>query len=91
MKISAVDLLSIMGEAEKVATSSLQNEDKIAVLDDLDFGLPPEQFCAGFTKTRAIVRSKIQELMNGIEATQTKSEKPIKSRARKTPTKSTKK
>ena len=91
MQTSATDLVRVLTSVEQIAVSSLTDDEKILVLDDINRCIPPEQFCIQCLKTRAIVINKIQGAINGFNATQAKSQKPQQSRARKTPTKSTKK
>ena len=91
MQTSATDLVGVLTSVERLAVSSLTDDEKVLVLDDMKRCIPPEQFCIHCLKTRAIVLNKIEEAINGFKATQAKSQKPVQSRARKTPTKSTKK
>jgi len=91
MQTSANDLVSVLTSVERLAVSSLTDDEKVMVLDDMKKCIPPEQFCIHCPQTRAIVLNKIEEAINGFQATKAKSEKPKQSRARKTPTKSTQK
>jgi len=90
-KTSASDLVGLLTSVERLAMSSLTDDEKVMVLDDLKMDVPPAQFCTHCMKTRTIVLNKIEEAINGFNTTQAKSQKPKQSRARKTPTKSTKK
>jgi len=92
MQTSAISLVSILTEIDVLVSSSLTDEQKVHVLDDIDRCIPPEQFCVNCLKTRAIVKAKIKETINGLKTnTKEKSQKPIKSRAGKASTKSAKK
>ena len=91
MQTSAINLVSILTEVDALMSSSLTDEQKAHVLDDINRCIPPEQFCIHCMKTRAIVKEKIQETLNGLKTSKEKSQKPIKSRAGKVSTKSTKK
>ena len=91
MQTSATDLVGVLTSVERLAVSSLTDDEKVLVLDDMKRCIPPEQFCIHCLKTRAIVLNKIEEAINGFKATKAKSQKPVQSRARKTSTKSTKK
>lgn len=85
MQKSAVDLVKVLNTVEAVVSLSLTDEQKRYVLDEIERCLPPEQFCVHCLKTRAIVKAKVQEIKNGIKTEETQSQKPVKSRARKSP------
>ena len=91
MQTSATDLVGVLTSVERLAVSSLTDDEKVLVLDDMKRCIPPEQFCIHCLKTRAIVLNKIEEAINGFKATQAKSEKPKQSRARKPSTTKAKK
>ena len=60
MQTSATDLVRVLTSVEQIAVSSLTDDEKILVLDDINRCIPPEQFCIQCLKTRAIVINKIQ-------------------------------
>ena len=90
MQTSAIDLVGVFTELDNVMSSSLTKEQKLHILDDINMCIPPEQFCVHCMKTRAILKAKIRENIDGLKATEKTSQKPKPSRARKTPTKSAK-
>ena len=91
MQTSATDLVGVLTSVERLAVSSLTDDEKVLVLDDMKRCIPPEQFCIHCLKTRAIVLIKIEEALNVFNTTQAKSEKPKQSRARKPSTAKAKK
>ena len=90
MTVSAITLVEILARAESVAASTLEDQQKALVLDDILKCLPPAQHCVTFAETRAIVAAKINEISDGFKAKKTKGEKPKQSRQRKAPAKSAK-
>jgi len=91
MLVSAIDLVRVLAEADRLMSSSLTDEQKAQVLEEIQNCLPPVQFCNQFPKTREICKEKLQEHIDGLKTTKTKGEKPKQSRARKVSAKSTKK
>jgi len=91
MLVSVIDLVRVLTEADTLMSSSLTDEHKAQVLEEIQKCLPPAQFCNQFPKTREICKDKLQEHIDGLKTTKTKGKKPVQSRARNAPTKSTKK
>lgn len=90
MHTSAVELVRVMASLEQLMSLALSDEQKVDILEDIQKSIPPHQFCTNSIKTRAILVIKIQENIDGLKTKKATSEKPKQSRARKTPTKSTK-
>ena len=91
MQYTASSFIGLLTTVDQLMATSLTDDQKIIILDDMLNGLPPEQFCAHCKRTRAIVSNKIKEAIDGFKATQTKGEKPKQSGQRKIPAKSPKK
>jgi len=91
MQTTAASLVGLLTTVDALMASSLTNDQKTIILDDMLKGIPPEQFCIHCLRTRAIIINKIQEAIDGFKATQSTGKKPVQSRARKTPAKGTKK
>lgn len=91
MQTSASELVEVLASVERLAASKLTDDEKVMVLEDIKRCFPPSQFTINCMQTREIVLKTIEETINGFIPKKTQSEKPIKSRARKTPAKSPKK
>lgn len=91
MNASVNDLMAFLPSVEQVvATSRMTDNEKREVLGELLASVPPEPFCRHCARTRAITIKIIEEAQNGF-TTKPQVEKPVKSGARKTSAKTTKK
>ena len=92
MQVSAQDLVNTLTSVQAVVVSgSLSDEQKLAILRDIQSGIPPVQFCSNSAQTRAILSAKILEAMDGLTPKKAESKKPIKGGPRNASTKGTKK
>ena len=90
MQVTAIDLLAYADRLESLQASDWTDDQKKVIAEEIFKSFPHPQYCIHNPQTRAFVASKYEEYINGFKTEEAQSQKPIKSRARKTPTKSPK-
>jgi len=90
MQITAQDLVGLLTSVQAVVASDLTDDEKIIVLQDIQNGMPPMQFCINSAGTRAITSAKISEAIDGLQPKKAQSKKPVQKRAGKASAKGTK-
>jgi hypothetical protein len=91
MQASVASLFDTFDRAERISMSNLLDEQKVAILKELRHGMPVEPFCVHCPETRKVVLWKIEEIINGLKAKETKTKEPAKGRSGKAPSKGSKK